>query len=121
MTDDTRTDGGVAQSPQEQAHLNDVRTAHELHAFQRDVLTMLYAAGPIHGLGLKEKLGEVYETEINHGRLYPNLDRLDEMGYVSKTPKDRRTNEYDVTPEGARVIRLYADYAYHATHPGAEQ
>jgi len=29
-----------------------------------------------HGLAVKDELDDYYEQEINHGRLYPNLDDL---------------------------------------------
>jgi DNA-binding PadR family transcriptional regulator len=41
-----------------------------------------------HGLGIKDDLEEYYETEIRHGRLYPNLDTLVEKGLIEKGQKD---------------------------------
>ncbi|AFK21198.1 transcription regulator (plasmid) [Haloferax mediterranei ATCC 33500] len=57
-----------------------------------------------HGLAIKEELEDYYETEIHHGRLYPNLDTLVEKGLVDKGEKDRRTNSYRLTARGRREI-----------------
>nr|WP_237560647.1 helix-turn-helix transcriptional regulator [Halostella litorea] len=56
------------------------------------------------GLAIKEYLEADYD-ELNHSRLYPNLDVLVERGFVAKREKDRRTNSYELTDRGRRVIR----------------
>ncbi|MFB6199187.1 MAG: helix-turn-helix transcriptional regulator, partial [Halobacteriaceae archaeon] len=45
-----------------------------------------------------------YEGEINHGRLYPNLDALVDKGLVSKGEIDKRTNSYSITSRGKQEI-----------------
>ena len=77
---------------------------HDLTGFQRDLLTVIAGLDSPHGLMIKEELEEYYETEINHGRLYPNLDSLVEKGLVEKGQKDRRTNVYSLTQRGQREI-----------------
>jgi DNA-binding PadR family transcriptional regulator len=57
-----------------------------------------------HGLAIKEELETYYETEIHHGRLYPNLDTLVDKGLVEKGEIDRRTNSYTLTRRGRREI-----------------
>lgn len=47
-----------------------------------------------HDLAIKEELEAYYETEIQHGRLYPNLDELVDKGLIKKDEKDGRTNVY---------------------------
>jgi DNA-binding PadR family transcriptional regulator len=42
--------------------------------------------------------------EVNHGRLYPNLDALVERGYVNKGQHDRRTNFYEMSEKGRTAI-----------------
>jgi DNA-binding PadR family transcriptional regulator len=49
------------------------------------------------GLAIKSELEKYRDEEINHGRLYPNLDQLVEKGFVEKSAKDRRTNLYTLT------------------------
>lgn len=76
----------------------------DLTAFQRDLLFVIAGRNEPHGLALKEVLEQSYETEINHGRLYPNLDDLVEAGLVEKGQIDRRTNSYTITDTGKALI-----------------
>jgi len=77
---------------------------YDLTGFQRDLLYVVTGLNDPHGLAIKEKLEDYYEKEINHGRLYPNLDTLVEKGLVEKGEKDRRTNLYTLTRRGSREI-----------------
>jgi DNA-binding PadR family transcriptional regulator len=71
----------------------------DLTAFQQNILIIL-AEEPMYGLAIKRQLETYYGTEVNHGRLYPNLDDLVEMGLVEKSELDKRTNQYELTSEG---------------------
>jgi DNA-binding PadR family transcriptional regulator len=73
---------------------------HDLTGFQRDLLYVVAGLGEPKGLTIKEELDEYHPSEINHGRLYPNLDTLVEKGLLDKGKKDDRTNEYTVTNRG---------------------
>lgn len=73
--------------------------ASELTAFQQNILTIL-GEEPRYGLAIKRELEAYYDSEVNHGRLYPNLDELVEMGLIEKSERDKRTNEYALTDEG---------------------
>jgi len=75
-----------------------------LSAFQQEILRQLFDE-PDYGLGLKRDLEAYYGKEVNHGRLYPNLDELTERGLTEKTQQDKRTNEYALTDEGRYVVR----------------
>jgi DNA-binding PadR family transcriptional regulator len=77
---------------------------HDLTGFQRDLLYVIAGLGEPKGLAIKDELEEYYETEINHGRLYPNLDTLVEKGLVTKGEIDKRTNSYSLTRRGEREI-----------------
>lgn len=70
-----------------------------------------------YGLAIKRRLERDYDEEINHGRLYPNLDDLAGRGLVEKDTIDRRTNAYTLTADGRRLL---ADVAkrYHAALGG---
>lgn len=74
-----------------------------LTAFQRNILTVL-ASGSTYGLGIKRELESYYGSDVNHGRLYPNLDELVEMGLIEKGEIDKRTNEYTLTDAGSAVL-----------------
>ncbi|MFB6141978.1 MAG: PadR family transcriptional regulator [Halorientalis sp.] len=83
---------------------------HDLTAFQRDLLYVLAGLDEPHGLAVKAELEEYYEGEVNHGRLYPNLDDLVEQGYVEKGEIDRRTNSYELTDAGEEVLARRRDW-----------
>ena len=86
-----------------EAHSRHAEAARTLTAFQRNVLTVL-ATEPMYGLAVKRELEEYYGSEVNHGRLYPNLDELVELGFVEKSELDKRTNQYALTEEGADAL-----------------
>ena len=77
--------------------------ARELTAFQQNILSIL-AEEPRYGLAIKRELETYYDNEVNHGRLYPNLDDLVDMGLVEKSELDKRTNQYALTDEGEDAI-----------------
>lgn len=77
---------------------------HAVTGFQRDVLYVVAGLEEPHGLAIKDELDAYYSTEINHGRLYPNLDTLVEEGLVEKGSHDDRTNAYSVTERGKQAI-----------------
>lgn len=57
---------------------------HDLTGFQRDLLYVVAGLVEPHGLAIKEELEEVYQQEIHHGRLYPNLDTIVDKGLIDK-------------------------------------
>ena len=73
---------------------------HNLTGFQRDILYVAAGMEKPHGLAIKDKIENYYETTINHGQLYPNLDTLAEKGFIDKSKVDERTNSYIVTRRG---------------------
>jgi PadR family transcriptional regulator PadR len=76
----------------------------DLTGFQRDILFVIAGNDNPHGLAIKGELDNYYNEDINHGRLYPNLDDLVDMGLIEKGERDRRTNEYQLTDRGVREI-----------------
>ena len=83
---------------------------YDLTGFQRDLLYVTAGQDEPHGLALKDELEEYYETEIHHGRLYPNLDTLVEKGLLEKGQIDKRTNSYQVTQRGRREIEARREW-----------
>lgn len=77
----------------------------ELTGFQRDILYVIAGLDEPYGLGIKQRLEEYYERDVNNGRLYPNLDTLVEMGLVDKGTLDRRTNSYTLSDSGYRTLQ----------------
>ncbi|MFB6110291.1 MAG: PadR family transcriptional regulator [Halodesulfurarchaeum sp.] len=87
-----------------EAQSEEVAAARELTAFQKNILTVL-AERPRYGLAIKRELESYYEEDVNHGRLYPNLDDLVAAGFVEKSALDKRTNEYALTDAGLEAVR----------------
>ena len=77
---------------------------YDLTGFQRDALYAIAGQDEPHGLAIKDELEDYYESEIYHGRLYPNLDELVERGLVEKGERDKRTNYYKITQRGRRAV-----------------
>ena len=87
-----------------EAHSAPDNEARDLTAFQKNILIVL-SNGPRYGLAIKRELESYYGTEVNHGRLYPNLDDLVTAGLVEKSKRDKRTNEYQLTADGRHLLR----------------
>lgn len=76
-----------------------------LTGFQRDLLYVIAGAEQPSGQDVKEEVETYYESDINHGRLYPNLDTVVNRELVEKGQLDRRTNYYDITDEGLEQLQ----------------
>ncbi|RBI61228.1 PadR family transcriptional regulator [halophilic archaeon] len=84
--------------------LSESSTARDLTAFQRNIL-MVLTEESMYGLAIKRELEDYYGEEVNHGRLYPNLDTLVERDLVGKSELDKRTNEYALTEKGLEAVK----------------
>jgi len=82
----------------------EIVTMYNLTGFQRDLLRIAANEERPSGQQIARLAGQYYEGDINHGRLYPNLDSLISEGLMEKGSKDQRTNFYKVTPEGHAAI-----------------
>ncbi|THE66784.1 PadR family transcriptional regulator [Salinadaptatus halalkaliphilus] len=76
----------------------------DLTGFQRDLLYVIAGSDRPSGQAIKDDVEAYYEGEINHGRLYPNLDTVVNKGLVEKGELDRRTNYYAITDAGRESI-----------------
>jgi PadR family transcriptional regulator PadR len=83
---------------------------YDLTGFQRDLLYAIAGHDEPYGLAIKDELEDYYETEIHHGRLYPNLDTLVEKGLIEKGEIDKRTNYYRITQHGRREIEARREW-----------
>jgi len=77
----------------------------QLTKYQLELLYELGAEGKEYGLGIMESLEQYYDESLNHGRHYPNLTEMADLGLVDKTEADGRTNNYALTKRGKRLIR----------------
>ena len=79
-------------------------TLFDLTGFQRDLLVVIAGLDHPSGQTIKEHIEEDADMEINHGRLYPNLDALVNQEYVEKGELDRRTNYYHLSDRGRQAL-----------------
>jgi DNA-binding PadR family transcriptional regulator len=81
----------------------------QLSGFQRDLLVAICRLEredeTCYGLAIKRIIEDAYTDTVTHGRLYQNLDELDDRGLVEKQQLDRRTNEYAITETGTSLLR----------------
>lgn len=76
----------------------------DLTGFQRDLLYVIAGADQPSGQDVKDEIESYYSSDINHGRLYPNLDTLVNKELVEKGQLDRRTNYYAISDSGVQRI-----------------
>lgn len=77
----------------------------DLTGFQRDLLVVIAGLDRPSGQTIKENIEDDADIDINHGRLYPNLDTLVNREFVEKGQLDRRTNYYEITETGTEALR----------------
>jgi DNA-binding PadR family transcriptional regulator len=81
----------------------------ELTGFQRDLLYVILDSVEPSGQEIQDHINEYYTEKINHGRLYPNLDELVDLGLIVKGKKDDRTNSYAITQKGKdKIVKRHA-------------
>jgi DNA-binding PadR family transcriptional regulator len=90
---------------------------NHLRGFQRDILFVVADLdGPL-GLAIKERLQAYYDDDVNHGRLYPNLNELADQGYLRIGKQDDRTNEYSLTDQAREAIDRRMEWQRHCLEP----
>lgn len=80
------------------------RPLESLSAFQRDLLTVIADNEGATGSTLQDLVESARREDITHGRLYRNLDKLVEEGYVEKR-KRKPSNLYHLTEEGRNRLK----------------
>ena len=83
--------------------VSDQEFGYDLTEFQYSILAVL-SDEAMYGLAVKRQLEAYYGSEVNHGRLYPNLDHLAELGLIEKSELDKRTNQYALTDTGYEAL-----------------
>lgn len=81
-----------------------------LPAIQRDLLLVLARNGPQYGLALKDALEARRQCDINSGRLYSNLDKLADAGFIEKGKYTDRRNRYEIRTQGKRALDSYRQW-----------
>ena len=88
---------------------------HELTGFQRYLLVDIYQMDQPSGQDIRGRLEAGHGEVVTTGRLYPNLDDLVDYGLIDKGEQDLRTNYYEVTNDGRRLVEDAAQSFAYAT------
>ena len=107
----------TSESPitQERSDVQPTTDHTDLTAFQVNILAVIarHERGiydeESYGLSIKRALVDLYDEEIYHGRLYPNLNELVDRGLVEKEPLDKRTNGYTLSDAGHHLLEVRAE------------
>ena len=96
----------------ESSDFADYNLPTDLTAFQLNTLYVIAQLSPAEGVAIQDALEELYPGAINHGRLYPGLDRLVEKGLITKQimESDNRRNEYAITGRGEWATEEYSQF-----------
>jgi len=78
---------------------------NDLSSFQRDMLYCIAGTDEPYGMQIGRELDNYTPSDVNYGRLYPNLNELVEKGLLEKRPKNDRANLYTLTALGADLIK----------------
>lgn len=82
-----------------------------LTSFQQQILLAIAdIRDEPYGLEIKKQLQIAREEEINHGRLYPNLNKLKDDGWIQKSKIDDRTNKYELTDKSREALHQYYEW-----------
>ncbi|MFC6906742.1 helix-turn-helix transcriptional regulator [Halalkalicoccus tibetensis] len=71
---------------------------------RRQQILIVLSENPQYGLAIKGELEDYYGNEVNHGRLYPNLDELVERDLIAKSELDKCTNQYELSNDGYDLL-----------------
>ena len=63
------------------------------------------AEGPKHGHAMIEDIAGLCGTRLGPGTLYGAIARLEQQGWIVPLPPEERRRPYQITAEGARVLR----------------
>jgi DNA-binding PadR family transcriptional regulator len=64
------------------------------------------ASGPKHGYAIVQDIEASAGISMGPGTLYGALPRLEQRGLVRPLPGDDRRRPYELTAEGARILRV---------------
>jgi len=92
-----------------------------LNAFQRDLLVEIYQMDQPSGQAISGRIEAEHGEDVTTTRLYSNLNDLVDYGLLDKGEQDLRTNYYQITNDGRRLVEETARYfaSIGATNPVA--
>ena len=69
----------------------------------RFLVLMALSEKPMHGYALIQEIGRTYQRPVSAGLVYPTLQELEDMGYVSSEEKEGKKT-YTLTAEGRKHL-----------------
>jgi len=93
----------------------------DLNGSKRDLLVEIYQMDQPSGQDIRHRMKAEHDEDVDHGRLYPNLDDLVDYGLIDKGEQNLRSNYYQITNDGRRLVEDTARYfaSIGATNPVA--
>ena len=76
----------------------------DLNSSKRDLLVEIYQMDQPSGQDIRGRMKAEHDEDVDHGRLYPNLNDLVDVGLLDKGEKDLRSNYYQITNDGQRLV-----------------
>jgi len=95
-------------------------TLHELRGFQRDLLFVICGLSDPNGQEIRAEMEQTLSDDVQHGRVYSNLNDLVDLGYVRKERENGRTNRYMLTEDGEDVIESRHEWERRYLRPGEQ-
>ena len=90
----------------------------DLTGFERDLIVEIYQMDQPSGQVIRRRIEAEHGEDVTSTRLYSNLDDLVDYGLIDKGQHDLRTNCYEVTNDGRRLVEETAQSFASATKGG---
>jgi len=93
----------------------------DLNGFERDLIVEIYQMEQPSGQSIRRRIEAEHGEDVTHTRLYSNLNDLVDYGLLDKGEQNHRTNYYQITNDGQRLVEDTARYfaSIGATNPVA--
>ena len=82
----------------------------DLNNSKRDLLVEIYQLDQPSGQDIRGRMKAEHGEDVKHGRLYPNLNDLVDLGLLDKGEQNLRSNYYQITNDGQRLVEDTARY-----------
>jgi DNA-binding PadR family transcriptional regulator len=76
----------------------------DLNNSKRDLLVEIYQMDHPSGQDIRGRMEAEHGEDVKHGRLYPNLNDLVDLGLLDKGEQNLRSNYYQITNDGQRLV-----------------
>ena len=76
----------------------------DLNSSKRDLIVEIYQLDQPSGQDIRHRMKAEHNEDVDHGRLYPNLNDLVDLGLLDKGEQNLRSNYYQITNVGQRLV-----------------